>query len=137
MLRRYKAKIDLEKDALCFEGIEVPFLPESEIPKSLEEAIANEPTVSGPNGTRIGTETGVVTEDPNTTRATASSSRGESSRQSQPAAAAQAGHQKSFPQEHIEQLVNMGFPPQLAAQALEATGGNVEAAANLLLMGYE
>ena len=38
MLKRYKAKIDLEKNALCFEGIEVPFLPESEIPKAWEEA---------------------------------------------------------------------------------------------------
>ncbi|GME34445.1 Ubiquitin-associated/translation elongation factor EF1B [Neofusicoccum parvum] len=51
MLKRYKAKIDLEKNALCFEGIEVPFLPESEIPRSFEEAQMDEPTVAGPNGT--------------------------------------------------------------------------------------
>jgi len=60
MLKRYKAKIDLEKNALCFQGIEVPFLPENEIPKSWEELEAAEPTVSGPNGTEIGARSGAV-----------------------------------------------------------------------------
>jgi predicted aspartyl protease len=60
MLKRYRAKIDLEKNALCFEGQEVPFLHESEIPRSFEEAEMNEPTVAGPNGEEIGAKTGAV-----------------------------------------------------------------------------
>ncbi|KAB8648460.1 hypothetical protein FH972_026118 [Carpinus fangiana] len=49
MLKRYQACIDLAQGRLVFPGGQsVPFLPESEIPKSFEEAAAQEPTVAGP-----------------------------------------------------------------------------------------
>jgi DNA damage-inducible protein 1 len=131
MLKRYKAKIDLEKNALCFEGIEVPFLHESEIPKSFEEAEMNEPTVSGPNGTEIGTETGAVRPAGGTQAGSSTVAVGPPPVQ-QPSVP-QAGPSTNFPQEHIDQLVNMGFSRELAIQALQITGGNVDMAAGLLI----
>ena len=141
MLKRYKAKIDLEKNALCFEGIEVPFLHESEIPKSFEEAEMNEPTVAGPNGTEIGAKSGAV-------RPKGATAAGEHSVAAGPSAGpstAQASTSKapvpsssrsSFPQHDIQQLVGMfNCSEQEAIQALEMFGGNVEHAASFLLGG--
>jgi DNA damage-inducible protein 1 len=137
MLKRYKAKIDLEKNALCFEGIEVPFLAEHEIPKYLEEAELNEPTVPGPNGTTIGTETGAIRPEGDTATAGPSKSTGSTPTQQPPApapaAASQSGPAHNFPPAHVEQLVNLGFPRDAAISALQATGGNVDYAAQLLL----
>lgn len=130
MLKRYKAKIDLEKNALCFEGIEVPFLPESEIPKSLEEAEMNEPTVPGPNGTQIGGRTGVVR--PAGGPGNATDAGPSTARPTPPAARTHPPAATQFPQEHIDQLVNLGFTREQAIQALKATGGNVDFAASLL-----
>lgn len=151
MLKRYKAKIDLEKNALCFENIEVPFLHESEIPKSLEEAEMNEPTVAGPNGTEIGARSGAVrpagaTASAEPTVAAGSSAAGPSSASASaqsaaapaPAAAPKAPASSSshtFPEEHINQLMTM-FPEasrQEAIYALEISGGNVDGAASFLL----
>jgi DNA damage-inducible protein 1 len=133
MLKRYKAKIDLEKNALCFEGQEVPFLHESEIPRNLEEAEVNEPTVAGPNGTKIGAKTGAVrpAEEP-----AGSSAAGPSTAPppAQPAAPAQAAPRPTYPATDVQQLVNaFGCSSEQAVQALEINGGNVEAAASFLL----
>jgi DNA damage-inducible protein 1 len=128
-----KAKIDLEKNALCFEGQEVPFLHESEIPRNLEEAEVNEPTVAGPNGTKIGAKTGAVrpAEEP-----AGSSAAGPSTAPppAQPAAPAQPASRPTYPEKDIQQLVGaFGCSPEQAVQALEINGGNVEAAASFLL----
>lgn len=134
MLKRYKAKIDLEKNALCFEGIEVPFLAEHEIPRYLEDAEANEPSVPGPNGTEIGAETGAIKPVGTSDKAKKNmEQRSDPSAAQQSASAAQPGSSDDFPPEHIEQLTNLGFPREAAIQALRATGGNVEYAAGLLL----
>jgi DNA damage-inducible protein 1 len=144
MLKRYRAKIDLEKNALCFEGQEVPFLHESEIPRSFEEAEMNEPTVSGPNGEEIGAKTGAVR--PKGSAAAGSSNAGASSSSSQPAqsqaqpttsqAPVPSAPSSNFPQEHIQQLTGMfGCSEQEAIQALEMFGGNVEHAASFLIGG--
>jgi DNA damage-inducible protein 1 len=130
MLKRYKAKIDLDKNALCFEGIEVPFLAEHEIPKYLEDAELNEPTVAGPNGTEIGGRTGAVRQAGGTEAGPSSATGSQAAQQpAQPPTSAA----EDFPAEHIEQLTNLGFTHQLAIQALQATGGNTDEAANLLL----
>ncbi|RYN32993.1 DNA damage-inducible protein 1 [Alternaria arborescens] len=142
MLKRYRAKIDLEKNALCFEGQEVPFLHESEIPRSFEEAEMNEPTVSGPNGEEIGAKTGAVR--PKGSAAAGSSNAGASSSSSQPAqqqapptaskAPAPSAPNSNFPREHVQQLTGMfGCSEQEAIQALEMFGGNVEHAASFLI----
>lgn len=139
MLKRYKAKIDLEKNALCFEGIEVPFLHESEIPRSFEEAEMNEPTVAGPNGTEIGAKTGAVRPAGATAAAEPSIAAGPSSSQPAPSGAAgkapaAAASSASFPEGDIQTLISTtGASRAQAISALEATGGNVEFAASILV----
>jgi len=132
MLKRYKAKIDLEKNALCFAGLEVPFLPEAEIPKGFDEG---DPTVPGPNNTEISATSGAV--KPAGAKSSGEVAVGPSS--SQPAQPAQAAARPppsvdadGFPSEDIDQLVNLGFSRSDAVQALQATGGNVDFAASLL-----
>ncbi|KIH92327.1 DNA damage-inducible protein 1 [Sporothrix brasiliensis 5110] len=60
MLKRYQASIDLAKDRLIIQDVEIPFLGEADIPKDSEEALAEEPTFPGPSGTTIGQRSGVV-----------------------------------------------------------------------------
>ena len=143
MLKRYRAKIDLEKNALCFEGQEVPFLHESEIPRSFEEAELKEPTVTGPNGEEIGAKTGAVrpkgSAQAGASNAGPSSSSQPAQPQAQPIASkapVSSASQGAFPRDHIQQLMGMfGCTEQEATQALEMFGGNVEHAASFLLGG--
>ncbi|CBX90775.1 similar to DNA damage-inducible v-SNARE binding protein Ddi1 [Plenodomus lingam JN3] len=154
MLKRYRAKIDLEKNALCFQGQEVPFLHESEIPRSFEEAEMNEPTVAGPNGTEIGAKTGAVRPKGATaaaehsiaagSSATAAPGPSSSSSSSQPAAAPKASASapapsplpalsSRYPHDHIESLTSMfNVTAAEAVQALDMCDGNIDAAANVL-----
>jgi|TARA_R110002003_G_scaffold197_6_gene15374 DNA damage-inducible protein 1 len=147
MLKRYKAKIDLEKNALCFQGIEVPFLHETEIPKNLEEAEMNEPTVAGPNGTEIGARSGAVrpagaTAAGEASVAAGSSAAGPSSasvpaQPAAPKAPAPASSGSAFPEANITQLMGMfNVGRAEAIQALEIGGGNMDAAAGFLMSGY-
>lgn len=155
MLKRFQAVIDLRVNKLIFgDGNEVSFLGEADIPKYLEEALANEPTVAGPNGTEIGTTSGTV--KPAGTSAAASSSSnsafggqgrtlgGSSSKApvangptpaSTPAASAGAPARPSHPKEAVDQLVSLGFNRHQAIAALDACDGNVEYAAGLLFQG--
>ncbi|KAF9694208.1 hypothetical protein EKO04_008049 [Ascochyta lentis] len=141
MLKRYKAKIDLEKNALCFEGLEVPFLHESEIPRSFEEAEMNEPTVAGPNGTEIGAKTGAVRPAGATAAAEPSVATGATSSQSAPSGAAgkapaASSSSSSFPEDHVQTLIaSTGSGRAQVIAALEATGGNLDMAASIL-MGF-
>lgn len=146
MLKRYRAKIDLEKNALCFHGQEVPFLHESEIPRSFEEAEMNEPTVAGPNGTEIGAKTGAVrpkgaTAAAESSMAPGSSAAGPSSSSSQsaapkapaPAPSPAAAPGSRYPQEHIQQLTSMfNVTSAEAGQALDIADGNIDGAASFL-----
>lgn len=150
MLKRYKAKIDLDKNALIFQGIEVPFLGEAEIPKQHEEAALQEPTVPGPNGTEIGTVSGAVQpagtaasashgasgSQPAQSTATPGNFRGPGQTLASPSTPAQPrvalDPAAGIPQASIDQLVALGFSKDDAIKALRATGGNVEYAAGLL-----
>jgi DNA damage-inducible protein 1 len=135
-----------EKNALCFEGIEVPFLHESEIPRSFEEAEMNEPTVAGPNGTEIGTKTGAVRPAGATASADHSVAAGPSTpqvhSQPQPAASAAAGKAPEgtsssgsrFAEADIEMLVgSTGSSRAQVIGALEAADGNLDVAASILM----
>ncbi|KAJ0310068.1 hypothetical protein COL5a_009709 [Colletotrichum fioriniae] len=128
MLKRYQASIDLAKDKLIIQGEEVSFLGEAEIPKESEEALEEEPRLPGPAGTTIGQRSGVVS-GPEGAAAAAPTQQtlpqGRPAPQQQPAA-------PTFPEEHINQLMALGFPREAAINALQATGGNVEFAAGLL-----
>ena len=159
MLKRFQAVIDLKQNKLVFgDGNEVEFLGEADIPKYMEEAMQNEPTISGPNGTEIGAQSGTV-KPAGTSSAAASSSKNTNGSfggqgrtlgsaagskapatnapvaSSTPAASGGAPAQPSFPKEDIDQLVSLGFSRQQAIQALDACGGNVEYAAGLLFQG--
>lgn len=75
MLKRYQACIDLSANKLILTGgVSVPFLGESEIPKHLEEAMENEPTVPGPPGVGTGAQSGALKPDPSTAPASSSKS---------------------------------------------------------------
>ncbi|KAK5105771.1 hypothetical protein LTR62_002171 [Meristemomyces frigidus] len=158
MLKRYQALIDLRGNKLVFgDGNEVSFLGEAEIPKSFEEAMANEPTVAGPNGQEIGAETGTVRQGTNSSSSAAGSSsnpkaafrgsgqslggtsktpNGPTSQTSTPAPATNAAQAPAppagHPKEAVDQLVSLGFDQNQAIAALDACGGNVDYAASLL-----
>ena len=139
MLKRYQASIDLSKDKLVIQGIEVPFLGEADIPKSVEDERAAEPRVPGPGGTTIGGRSGVVSVPSNTPQPAAGSS-GPSAPPSQPAPQStpqtQAqGQMPPVPTESIDQLVALGFTREQAMEALVVCGGDVELAAGLLFQG--
>lgn len=138
MLKRHQACIDLSKDKLVIQGVEVPFLGEADIPKDFEEAREDEPTVEGPGGTTIGARSGAVSapssdSQPAIQPAMSGSAAGPSiaaqpQRQPQP----QQPAAPSFSQESVDQLVALGFSREEAINALHACDGNVEFAAGLL-----
>jgi DNA damage-inducible protein 1 len=131
MLKRHQACIDLSKDKLVIQGVEVGFLGEADIPKNMEEERAEEPKVAGPGGTTIGGRSGVVS-GPSNSHATPSTTPAPAAAARQPSAPAQ---QPTFPPESIDQLVALGFSRDEAINALAACGGNVEYAAGLLFQG--
>ncbi|WQF80137.1 Putative Ubiquitin-like domain, aspartic peptidase, active, peptidase A2A, retrovirus, catalytic [Colletotrichum destructivum] len=131
MLKRYQASIDLAKDKLIIQGEEVPFLGEAEIPKESEEALEEEPRLPGPAGTTIGQRSGVVSGPQSAATAPPRQNPPQQGQQGQQAPQQQTAA-PSFPEEHINQLMALGFPRDAAINALQATGGNVEFAAGLL-----
>lgn len=133
MLKRHQASIDLATDKLIIQGVEVPFLGEADIPKDVEEALEEEPKVKGPGGTTIGGRTGSIDAAPGAPGPSTAAPRAAAPAQSAPAAPAQA--QSNFPEDAINTLMQLGISRQQAISALEATGGNVEYAAGLLLDG--
>lgn len=137
MLKRHQASIDLAKDKLIIQGVEVPFLGEAEIPKDFEEALEEEPTVKGPGGTTIGGRSGAISQPGSSSGGPGPSSSAPApapaaTSSAAPASAPAASGQSQFSDESIERLVQLGFPRDAAIRALEATGGNLDFAASLL-----
>jgi DNA damage-inducible protein 1 len=131
MLKRYQASIDLAKDKLIIQGVELPFLGEADIPKESEEALEEEPTVQGPGGTTIGQRSGVVSAPAEAARADPSGSAPPAAPPTSAAPPAQPPR-PSFPEADIEQLMALGATRERAIRALHQTGGNVEYAASLI-----
>ncbi|KAK6609863.1 aspartyl protease, partial [Botrytis cinerea] len=133
MLKRHQACIDLSKDKLIIQGVEVSFLGEADIPKNMEDERAEEPQLEGPGGTTIGAKSGAVSGPSTGQQAPQSAS-------SAPATSASSApppqqQQPSFPAENIDQLVALGFSRDEAVNALAACGGDVQYAAGLLFQG--
>lgn len=139
MLKRHQACLELAKDKLIIQGVEVPFLGPADIPRDTEEAYQREPTVPGPAGTTIGQRSGAV-HAPSGATGAATPAQGTPQTGGTPAPAPnptpsappRAPARPSFPREDIEKLMQLGASEERAAQALEATGGNVEYAASLI-----
>ena len=148
MLKRHQACLDLARDKMIIQGVEVSFLGEADIPNKFEEVVAQEPTISGPAGTTIGQRTGAITGpttsgEPGTSQASAgpvSSTPAVPATTPAPVAAppqpvtAPAGNPQ-VTEGKINQLIAMGAPREQAVQALEAAGGDVEAAAAFIFFG--
>ena len=160
MLKRFQATIDLKHNKLIFgDGNEVSFLGEADIPKYLEDALQNEPTISGPGGTEIGAQSGTVKPAGTSASAAASSSSANGAFRGQgrslgapttnskapavngpvPAATpaaprtVPAQQQRSMhPKESIDQLISIGFERAQAIAALDACDGNIDLAAGML-----
>jgi len=143
MLKRHQMDISLKDNCLKIHEEKIPFLPESEIPKGFDEAMANEPKISGPSGTKIGTQSGVVEQGPVPPSQSASpapsalpsrSAAGQSSSSTpsiniRPQAQAAPG----VTAEAINKVTELGFSREEAIQALSQVGGDVELAIGLLL----
>ncbi|CAK7270379.1 DNA damage-inducible protein 1 [Sporothrix epigloea] len=150
MLKRYQANINLAKQRLIIQDVEIPFLGEADIPKGWEEALAEEPTLEGPSGTTIGQRSGVVTgpegDDDNVGGAGSGQPAASSttfqgpSQQPLPEPPAQASTTPAmasaggggYPEDSIQQLMALGLSREAAVQSLQATDGNVLLAASLL-----
>lgn len=142
ILKGHQAILDLSQNKLIIQGEGISFLGESEIPRETEEAINEEPTVSGPGGTTIGGRSGAVTgpavsgaPGPATSAARPQAQQPTPAAISQPSAspAQQPQSQQQFPESDVQTLMTLGANRQTAIQALEAAEGNVEVAAGLLL----
>lgn len=135
MLKRHQASIDLAKDKLIIQGVEIPFLGEADIPKESEEAMVEEPTISGPGGTTIGARSGAVSAPGGPGGPPAPPAPSSSQTPIRQAPPPSNPPSQTFPNEAIEQLMQLGFSREAAINALQATGGNVEYAAGLLFQG--
>ncbi len=141
MLKRYRMHINLETNALVIpnepKNIEVPFLGEADIPKNFQEAIENEPILTGPEGAQIGAKSGAVKHEaqkPATAVPTPQS--GPSQPPPGPSSATGIGlpsRQSPFPRESIDKITELGFSRDQAVAALEAANGNLDGAISFLV----
>ena len=156
MLKKHQMSIDLKQNCLLVHGDQIPFLPESEIPKMMDEILDNEPKVPGPDGTTVGARTGNVerpqataSSPPSTnppkinihpsgsqrnmfTNSNPSSSRDSSSSAAPSASSSGVGQMSAGNAESIKVITEMGFSRDEAVQALRQAGGNVDLAVSIL-----
>jgi DNA damage-inducible protein 1 len=155
MLKRHQMCIDLKENVLRVHDEKIPFLPESEIPKQLEEhMLEDEPKIEGPGGTKIGGITGTVEQHGQSTpgdlgrtqekgessasqagKRVQSSSAGPSNQSPAPSSSrtASSAPPAGVSAESIAKITDLGFTREEAIQALQQVGGNVELAVSLLL----
>ncbi|KIW80970.1 hypothetical protein Z517_03993 [Fonsecaea pedrosoi CBS 271.37] len=150
MLKRHQMCIDLKKNCLRIENDEIPFLPESEIPKMMEDVLESEPKIEGPGGSTVGAKTGTVMPGASAGSAQPGSGTGQASVSTanqpslsgSPSTAVSSqpepgsgnfGESRPITAESIAQVTELGFTREEAIAALRQTGGNVELAIGLLL----
>ncbi|RMZ86928.1 hypothetical protein DV736_g5847, partial [Chaetothyriales sp. CBS 134916] len=144
MLKRHQMCIDLKEGCLRVQDDKIPFLPEHEIPKMMEEV-----KVEGPDGSKIGTVTGTIEPpkpaavpaaqqrqqqpDASSSSATAASSNPRAQNDSQPQPTLGFGQSQPITPQTIAQITDLGFSREEAITALQQVNGNVELAIGLLL----
>ena len=129
MLKRYQACIDLNMGVLRIQGDELPFLGEADIPKSELER-QDEPTLDGPEGTKIGGVSGAV-KDTGISKVSDKSSNPPPASSNSAAQPASGSTSAPFPEADIAKLMEMGMGRPEAIQALTLANGNVDVAAGL------
>ncbi|RMD42950.1 hypothetical protein DV735_g2238, partial [Chaetothyriales sp. CBS 134920] len=149
MLKRHQMCIDLKEGCLRVQDDRIPFLPEHEIPKGLEEA-----KVEGSAGAKTGTVAGTI-EPPAPAAPPTAQQRQQPTQQQPPSTAgssaiapssttpvptnAQAqpslgfGQSQPITPQTIAQITDLGFSREEAIAALQQVNGNVELAIGLLL----
>ncbi len=142
MLKRHQMCIDLKENVLRVQDEKIPFLPENEIPKQLEEhMLEDEPKIEGPGGTRVGARTGTVEQHGQSTPGAARGTPGPSqpttapatSSSQPPGSSAAAAASSNVSAESIAKITDLGFTREEAIHALQQVGGDVELAVSLLL----
>jgi len=139
MLKRHQANIDLMQNALIIQGMTIPFLGESEIPKSSDEEWLPPNVVPTPSGAHLDPSTGAIL-DPAPHQLTHFQGPGHrlgSSLTEVPTQRDEGSHgqdiqHSQFPEEAIKSLMDLGVERGEAIQYLEIGGGNVDAAASML-----
>ncbi|CAD6587707.1 MAG: DNA damage-inducible protein 1 [Tremellales sp. Tagirdzhanova-0007] len=148
MLKRHQCCIDLSTNTLRIQSTEIPFLSEHELPDKARRrdaaAVADEMGDAAASGVKAGVASPNATSSNATTREfpgrgqTIVPGRSGRSVESGSAPASMIGGvgpqatSTSFEETDIQTLIGLGATRQHAIQLLEATGGNVDAAASML-----
>lgn len=129
MLKAHQACIDLEKGVLRIRGREVRFLSEHELPdkaKMFEAQPDDAPQSSGPSASSSQPSSGPSQPFPGS-----GSTLGAPPARNHPGPATPAPASR-FPEQDIKTLMDLGATRDMAVNALEAVGGNVDYAASAL-----
>ncbi|CAG8597659.1 11143_t:CDS:10 [Scutellospora calospora] len=121
MLMCHQACIDLKRKALIINDVAIPFLAEHELPERARMRVQDN---NLQNANSNATSTNTQAESSATSSTTVIPP--VSSNSSPPPAS-----QSQYPEEHIMTLTSMGIPRDEAIRLLDATNGNVDAAASL------
>ncbi|KAG0325495.1 DNA damage-inducible protein 1 [Podila horticola] len=138
MLKRHQACIDLSKNALIINDIEVRFLSEHELPSSAKEngeltpeelaSIGGTVPKSEAGDFSTSSSSGASSTSPPTVRPVPAPQTQSQPRPPQPAAAPATAH----PEGSIQTLMSLGASRAEVIAALDAAGGNVDVAAGFL-----
>ena len=128
MLKAYQACIDLQKNVLRIRDREIPFLPEHELPPEARGLFEDAEDTPSPTTNAPSAGSSHQPSFPgagNTLGNSPSSSGGANNPRQNPS-------RSHYPEKDIQTLINLGANREIATQALDSAGGNVEIAASLL-----
>lgn len=127
MLKAYQACIDLEKGVLRIRNREVPFLPEHELPPEARGLFGDEEVPQSPSANAPSADI------PRPSFPGAGHTLGNNPSSSARAPNPQQNPSRSrYPETDIQTLIGLGASREIAIEALDTAGGNVEIAASVL-----